>query len=134
MKIVVTTHGEFCFGLKDTLTMMCSDLSNISFVSLSDAGQTKFEQDLLNEIKVDEEVIVLTDLQGGSPYLTSLKFKQMYDLKLEVVAGVNYPMLLDCYFSKDSYDLKALAEKVINSGIEGIIIGQLNNDLEDGDE
>jgi PTS system mannose-specific IIA component len=62
-------------------------------------------------------VVALTDLFGGSP--TTMSLSLMKSENLEVITGVNLPMVVATLQSR-SMSLNALAEKVKDAGQQGI--------------
>jgi PTS system mannose-specific IIA component len=62
-------------------------------------------------------VVALTDLFGGSP--TTMSLSLMKSERLEVITGVNLPMLVSTLQSRQM-DLDALADKVMSAGQQGI--------------
>jgi PTS system mannose-specific IIA component len=62
-------------------------------------------------------VVALTDLFGGSP--TTMSLSLMKSERLEVITGVNLPMLVSTLQSR-LMDLDALADKVMAAGQQGI--------------
>jgi mannose PTS system EIIA component len=91
--------------------MIRGPISGLLHVSID---QTKGVEDLKKEIgnaikKLDKGkgVLILTDLFGGTPSNISLSF--MKDGKVEVVTGVNLPMLLKLSELKEEMSLKEYA-------------------------
>jgi PTS system mannose-specific IIA component len=72
--------------------------------------------------KVDKGhgVLILTDLFGGTPTNISLSFLQ--DGKVEVVTGLNLPMLIKGINSRTDHDLASLAQLAAESGKENIFL------------
>jgi PTS system mannose-specific IIA component len=62
-------------------------------------------------------VIILTDMFGGTPSNLSLSF--LKDEQIEVLTGVNLPMLIAIIQNRDM-KLSALAEKAQEAGKAGI--------------
>ena len=94
--VLITTHGNLGNELIKAAELIKGPINGLSYVS---ADQTKGVEDLKKEIgnaikKLDKGkgVLILTDLFGGTPSNISLSF--MKDGKVEVVTGVNLPMLL----------------------------------------
>lgn len=94
--IVIITHGNLGAELIRAAEMIKGRMEGVNFVSVD---AIKGVEDLKKEItssikKVDagEGVLILTDLFGGTPSNISLSF--LKEGKVEVVTGVNLPMLL----------------------------------------
>lgn len=109
--VLITTHGNLGNELIKAAELIKGPLNSLLHVSID---QTKGVEDLKKEIgnaikKLDkgEGVLILTDLFGGTPSNISLSF--MKDGKVEVVTGVNLPMLLKLSEFKEGMSLKEFA-------------------------
>jgi PTS system mannose-specific IIA component len=94
--VLIVTHGNLGRELINAAEMIKGRLEGVVFVSVETAHGV---EDLKKEItaaikKVDtgDGVMILTDLFGGTPSNISLSF--LREGKVEVVTGVNLPMLL----------------------------------------
>ncbi len=65
-------------------------------------------------------VVILTDMLGGTPSNLSLSFLQ--EGKVEVVTGVNLPMLMKLAQLRQEADLVAVARSLKQSGQKGISV------------
>jgi PTS system mannose-specific IIA component len=109
--VLITTHGNLGKELIKAAELIKGPLSDISYVSVD---QTKDVEEIKKEIgnaikKLDKGrgVLVLTDLFGGTPSNISLSF--MKEEKVEVLTGVNLPMLLKLSEIKDDMSLREFA-------------------------
>ncbi len=70
--------------------------------------------------KVDEGsgVLILTDMYGGTPSNISLSFLE--EKKIEVITGVNLPMLLKLATYQNDMDLESLANFITDYGQRNI--------------
>jgi len=92
--VVVATHGKLAQEMIRTAEAVVGDLRQVAPLSVV-ATSPDMRGDLKTAIeRVDqgEGVLLLTDLLGGSP--TNLCVSFLNDRKVEVVTGVNLPMLL----------------------------------------
>jgi mannose PTS system EIIA component len=92
--VVVATHGELAEVLLRTVGAVCGPLERARAVTLSHAEAIDVARsDLakaIAEVDDGDGVLVLTDMLGGTPANLALTF---LDEKIEVVTGVNLPML-----------------------------------------
>ena len=109
--VLITTHGNLGNELIKAAEMIKGSINGLLHVSVD---QAKGVEDLKKEIgsaikKLDKGkgVLILTDLFGGTPSNISLSF--MKDGKVEVVTGVNLPMLLKLSEVKEEMSLKEFA-------------------------
>jgi len=74
----------------------------------------------LAQLDEGQGVVVLTDLFGGTPSNVSLSFLQ--EKKVEVVSGVNLPMLLKISVSRQGKDLKEVVRVARDAGRKNISV------------
>jgi PTS system mannose-specific IIA component len=119
---LITTHGNLGSELIKSAELIRGSLKGIVHVSID---QTKGVEDLKKEIstaikKLDQGrgVLILTDLFGGTPSNISLSF--LKEGKVEVITGVNLPMLLKLPDIREGMVLKEFAQVVKEYGIKNI--------------
>lgn len=135
-RIVITTHGRLCEGLLDTLSMFTSDLERVSAISLTTAGMDDYEQRLreLLDSYADDELLVLVDILGGSPFQTVMRYKLEQNANIEIVHGVNFPMCLEATLGIDGCSISELATKCVNTGKTAIEHAIVNKNIDVDDE
>ena len=121
--IIVMTHGQFAIGIKDTVEMILGKQSHIDFVKFA-PGETceAFREKALRafcEVPENEPVLILTDLYGGTPNNTATELKIQYGTRVEVVSGINLPMLMAA-LSYQNEDLQKVMGMILEEGIRGI--------------
>jgi PTS system mannose-specific IIA component len=92
--VVVAAHGRLAEELLRTAEAVVGPLPKVGTVNVlaSDPEvRHKFEE-AIRAVDGGEGVLLLTDLLGGSPTQLCLSF--LHERKVEVVTGVNLPMLL----------------------------------------
>ena len=97
-----------------------SDCSSISV----DIGQEVPEivrrlKDAAQRLDKGAGVLILTDMFGGTP--TNLALSLLATHNVEVVTGVNLPMVLKVFSSRTT-PLKELAAAASDAGIKGIVV------------
>jgi len=93
--LVVATHGGLAEELLRTAEGVCGKLEQSRAVSVAastamDEARAELAQ-AIGAVDGGEGVLVLTDMFGGTPANLALTF---LDDKIEVITGVNLPMLL----------------------------------------
>ncbi len=121
--VLVVTHGEVGAALLDAAQMILGPQQGVAAVSVQ---VSKGVEDILVALKSGVSsldtglgVIVLTDLFGGTP--TTLSLSLFKNGNLEVVAGVNLPMLLKVLQDR-TLTLSELASKAKAAGQQGIVV------------
>ncbi len=121
--VLVVTHGEFGAALLDAAQMILGPQQGVGAVSVQ---VSRGVDEILLALKAGVSgldsglgVLVLTDLFGGTP--TTLSLSLLKSMNLEVVAGVNLPMLLKVLQDR-GLQLSELAAQAKAAGQQGIVV------------
>ncbi len=94
--VLITTHGSLGNELIKAAELIKGPLTGVLHVSTDESkGVEDLKKEIGNAIKKLDKgkgVLILTDLFGGTPSNISLSF--LKEGKVEVVTGVNLPMLM----------------------------------------
>ena len=94
--MVLVTHGRLADELIAALEHVVGPQSSVAAVCIGpDDDMEKRRQDIVESVKRTDSgdgVVVLTDMFGGTP--SNLAISIMEGAKVEVIAGVNLPMLV----------------------------------------
>jgi len=94
--VLIVSHGNLGRELIKAAEMIKGRLEGVAFVSVDMAhgvdGLKKEITAAIRKVETGDGVLILTDLFGGTPSNISLSF--LKEGKVEVVTGVNLPMLL----------------------------------------
>lgn len=122
--VLITTHGNLGAELIKAVELIRGNLKGVLHLSVD---QTKGVEELKKEIgaairKLDQGqgVLILTDLFGGTPSNISLSFLKQG--KVEVVTGVNLPMLLKLSEMREGVSLKDYAVNIRDYGMKNIYL------------
>jgi PTS system mannose-specific IIA component len=122
--VVIVTHRELAEALISVCDLIMGRQEGMIAVSLdpSESPETSMEQIKtgLAQVNNGNGVIILTDMLGGTPSNLSLSFLQ--EGKVEVVTGVNLPMLMKLAHLRESTDLREVALSLRQSGQQGITV------------
>ncbi|MGL5617123.1 MAG: PTS sugar transporter subunit IIA [Sarcina sp.] len=136
-KILLVTHGDLGKSLKKTLAMFTRDIEHVDYISLTEEGIDKFKEEFTVKIKKlfeeKEEILILADLFGGTPFNTVLSEIIGKYSSVKVVSGVNLPMLIEATLMKDM-KVEAIANLINESGKDSIKVFESIMKLEDDDE
>jgi PTS system mannose-specific IIA component len=121
--VVVVTHCHLAEELIAAAELVVGeDLKQFQPVSIDPKeGSEEIREKIISAIRrVDEGkgVLILTDMYGGTPSNISLSFLE--EKKIEVITGVNLPMLLKLATYQDNMDLEALAVFITDYGQRNI--------------
>jgi len=120
--VLIVTHSALADELLLATQQIVGEIEGIEPISIDPTEPVEDIRDRIKKgiKKVDrgEGVLILTDMFGGTPSNISLSFLEGGEV--EVVTGVNLPMLLKLATLKDEMDLKELASYIVNYGKRNI--------------
>lgn len=121
---VVVTHGNLAQELIAAAEMIVGELRGVQAVGISSScSPEKAREEIIRAIdSVDSGggAIILTDLFGGTPSNLSISFLE--ETKIEVVTGVNLPMMIKLSSIRESMDLNEMARFIKSYGRENITV------------
>jgi PTS system mannose-specific IIA component len=119
---IIVSHGKLAEELLNALTIILGETVNIEAISIGwyddvEASKKKINQSLK---KVDQKngVLIFTDMFGGTP--SNLSFSFLKDGQVEIITGVNLPMLIKFASLQRSNSLQEVAKKVVEQGQKNI--------------
>ena len=122
--VLITAHGNLGGELLKAVELIKGNIKGVLQLSMD---QTKGVEELKKEIgsaikKLDQGqgVLILTDLFGGTPSNIALSF--LKPGKVEVVTGVNLPMLLKLSDMREGATLHDYAVHVRDYGMKNIYL------------
>jgi mannose PTS system EIIA component len=122
--VVVVTHGQLATELVNAAEMITGDLPRFAAVSIGwhDDVETAREAiaAAIERVRGDQQpgVLVLTDMFGGTASNLGMTFLEAG--RVEVITGVNLPMLLKLASLRTSSDLADAARAIRESGRNNI--------------
>jgi len=130
--IVLVTHGQLAHEFQLAVEHVVGPQSLMETIAIGpDDDVEKRRQDILDAITHVNDgkgVIILTDMFGGTP--SNLAISVMQAGVVEVIAGVNLPMLIKLTSVRESDDMKAALAAAQESGKKYINVASalLNGD------
>ena len=120
--VVVVTHGQLANELVNAAEMIVGDLPQFAAVSIGWHDEVNDARaDIVNAIarvQGDSGVLILTDMFGGTPSNLGLTFLEAN--RVEVITGVNLPMLIKLASLRGSQDLHSAAREMREHGRNAI--------------
>ena len=120
--VVVVTHGQLATELVNAAETIVGDIPQFAAVSIGwhdDVEDAREEiKQAIQRVQGLEGVLLLTDMFGGTPANVGLTFLEAN--KVEVITGVNLPMLIKLAGLRASSDLLAVAREVRDTGRNAI--------------
>jgi mannose PTS system EIIA component len=131
--MVLVTHGRLAVEFIAALEHVVGPQSQIEAVCIGpEDDMEQRRQDILNSVRsvdTSEGVVLLTDMFGGTPSNLGMTFLEID--RLEVITGVNLPMLIKLASLRRSSDLLAVAKEMRDHGRSAIWVA---SDLLRGDK
>jgi PTS system mannose-specific IIA component len=131
--VVVVTHGQLANELVNAAEMIVGDLPQFTAVSIGWHDEVNDARDdialAIEQVRGDAGVLLLTDMFGGTPSNLAMPFLE--ENRLEVITGVNLPMLIKLASLRTSPDLMAVAREMRDHGRNAIWVA---SDLLRGDK
>jgi len=120
--VVVVTHGQLAVELLNAAEMIVGDLPQFTAVSIGwheDVNDAREDiAQAVERVKGDGGVLLLTDMFGGTPSNLGMTFLE--GEHLEVITGVNLPMLIKLASVSRSASLLAVAREMRDHGRNAI--------------
>jgi PTS system mannose-specific IIA component len=120
--VVVVTHGQLATELVNAAEMIVGDLPRFLAVSIGwheDVNDARGDiAQAIERVNGEEGVLLLTDMFGGTPSNLGMTFLEKD--RLEVITGVNLPMLIKLAGLRKSSDLLAVAREMREHGRNAI--------------
>ncbi|MDT8443935.1 MAG: PTS system fructose subfamily IIA component [Desulfuromonadales bacterium] len=123
--LIVATHGNLGAEFLLSTQMIIGPVRNAKAVSINQDHSMEDIRDAIatavNEVGTDGNgVIIVTDMFGGTPANVSMTFLE--PKSVEILTGVNLPMLLKFFNSQESLGLDELAEILKSYGRQSIAL------------
>lgn len=119
---IIVSHGKLAEELLNALTIILGETVNIEAISIGWYDDVEASKKKINESlkKVDQKngVLIFTDMFGGTP--SNLSFSFLKDDQVEIITGVNLPMLIKFASLQRSNSLREVAKKVVEQGQKNI--------------
>ena len=120
--LLVVSHGELAGELVKATRRIVGDLEALEAISIGwndavDASGRRIEE-AVRRLDRGHGVLLLTDMFGGTP--TNLALSLLQEGKVEIVTGVNLPMLIKATTLGEESDLGQAAALVADQGMGAI--------------
>lgn len=116
--IILLSHGPLAVSLIKTAQMIFGDNENIAAFSL-EAGDDldKYRKAFTETIEAfPENSVIFVDIFGGTPFNQLMRYIQESGKILEIVSGMNLPMLISTAIDRLEIDGKELCMNAVENG------------------
>ena len=121
-KFLIATHGTFAKGIQSSLEMITGATENLFIIQAYTGENKSIEDDLgavLQQITYDDDLIVFTDLMGGS--VTNQVVQHALRENVYIISGVNLPLLLDIILADHDIPVNDVIETGISNAKDQIV-------------
>ena len=122
--MVIVTHGKLALELRHATEHVVGPQELLETVCIGpDDNMEKRRDDIrkaVSRVSANDGIIILTDMFGGTP--SNLAISLLDEGKVEVLAGVNLPMLIKLAEARRNMDLGQAAETARDAGKRYIAI------------
>jgi PTS system mannose-specific IIA component len=116
--LLIVTHCDLGKELVNAAEFIVGKLEAVETVSINEASDSerilKMIEAKISALDQGEGVLILTDMFGGTPSNLSLSFLEKDSI--EVLTGVNLPMIIAIAQNRNRLKLDELAEKAQEAG------------------
>jgi PTS system mannose-specific IIA component len=121
--ILVVTHANLASTLIETLELILGkEQDNLLPISIDikedpDNLRKKIKQGI-SKVNSDMGVLIFTDMFGGTP--SNLAYSFLEEGKIEVISGVNLPLLLKAVTARKKMEMETLTASLLEHGRRSI--------------
>lgn len=138
MKIVLVGHGHFATGIYSSLQLIAGNQENVEAIDFVEGmSADELKQKILLAISNEEEVLILSDLLGGSPFKVSSTIMGENPAKtMNVLSGLNLAMLMEAVFARMAHSFDEVVNKSVVAAQGGVVNGKelFSTDAEEEEE
>jgi len=124
--ILIVSHGRLAEALISSVQFLVGNLQRVKGISIWPRDRKEEVKDRIqkgiSEVNDGDGVVILTDVLGGTP--TNLSLSILEDENVEVVTGVNMPMLLTLSSYRKGKSLREICRLVKKSGRRSIVLAK----------
>ncbi len=102
MKLFLASHGKLASGMKSSLDILLGESNNLTVFDayLDEKTVKEVLDEFLENIKDGEQVILLSDLYGGS--VNQVMYTYLNRPNIKLISGVNLAILLELSVRKEA--------------------------------
>lgn len=116
--LVIVTHGQLAESFRTAVEHVVGPQQNIATICIETQDNMEQRREdivaAIDQVSKGKGVVVLTDMFGGTP--SNLAISIMSQKQIEVLAGVNLPMLVKLVSVRDKLPLNDAVEQAREAG------------------
>ena len=135
IKLVVVAHGHFATGAASALELIAGKQEEVAVIDFSEGMSAQTVKEKIAAELVDQsEVLVLSDLLGGTPFKVSTELMAEFSGKMNVLSGLNLAMLIEAAFARNMLSFDELVDKLVTTAKDGVVDARSLFDTDDDSE
>jgi mannose/fructose/sorbose-specific phosphotransferase system IIA component len=123
VNLLLVSHGDLADGMLSAMQLIVGQQEGVIAISLKETDSIdelgSRVDAAVEELHASGSVLLLVDLFGASPFNTCVKLLTKYP-DLQVVTGMNLPMLLETVVQREGQSVEDLAKLASEAGKNGI--------------
>ncbi|WP_440896579.1 PTS sugar transporter subunit IIA [Amphibacillus sp. Q70] len=122
INILLASHGTLAEGMKNSVEIIMGEKKNIDVITAytNNIDLEEEVQNFLNDFNVNDNLIVVTDLLGGSVNNLFIELLNKYDFHL--ITGMNLPLVLQLLLLKGDDELETNLNEIILNSQSGVCL------------
>lgn len=115
-KLLIATHSVFADGIKNAMELVTGEQNSVSTLCAYTNDMTEVDtpiKEIIDALCDDEELIVTTDIFGGSVNNEFMKYLSKSNIYL--IAGVNLPLLFELIMNLESENTVQMIETAVKN-------------------
>ncbi|MCK5237754.1 MAG: PTS sugar transporter subunit IIA [Deltaproteobacteria bacterium] len=121
---VIITHGVMAEAILEATESIAGEVRSVRAVAVKGDDSTEDVRARLDvamkEVDSSDGVIIFTDMFGGTP--SNIALSLLKEGKVEVITGVNLPLIIKFINNRKSSDMPVLAEQLAEYGHKSIVL------------
>ncbi|HXI10985.1 MAG TPA: PTS sugar transporter subunit IIA [Thermodesulfobacteriota bacterium] len=121
---IIVTHGNLAASLVEVAESITGKMENVRTVSVLNSDTTESIRGTISgaikEVNSGSGVIIFTDMFGGTP--TNVALSLLEDGRVDVITGVNLPMLIKFIGNRTEKSLAEVALLLKDYGQKSIVL------------
>ena len=135
IKLVVVAHGHFATGAASALELIAGKQEEVAVIDFSEGMSAQTVKEKIAAELVDQsEVLVLSDLLGGTPFKVSTELMAEFNGKMNVLSGLNLAMLIEAAFARNMLSFDELVDKLVTTAKDGVVDARSLFDTDENSE
>jgi len=124
INILLVTHGDYGKELLNSSEIIIGKIEDAECISFY-LGENyehlskEVEESIERLTRNGDELIIFTDMYGGSPFNAVSKAMKKRDFYH--ITGINFPLFIDIAVNRNTYTMDEIAEKIIKNGKKSIV-------------